>query len=120
MLNSEGHEDVCYCVCDPEKMDMPIVFASDGFAKFTGFSHNEIEGRNCRFLQGPDTAPADVARIRKAIKDEVELSVNLLNYRKNGTKVGYLDYFLYPTVNVSTAKGPIFSFVSVLFITTLN
>mmetsp|Transcript_29360 Transcript_29360/g.41078 ORF Transcript_29360/g.41078 Transcript_29360/m.41078 type:complete len:183 (-) Transcript_29360:403-951(-) len=85
MLNSQGHEDICYCVCDPDQADMPIVFASDGFCDFTGYNHTEIEGRNCRFLQGQDTSPDDVQRIRNAIKDEVEASVNLLNYRKDGT-----------------------------------
>mmetsp|Transcript_26507 Transcript_26507/g.37225 ORF Transcript_26507/g.37225 Transcript_26507/m.37225 type:complete len:183 (-) Transcript_26507:131-679(-) len=85
MLNSQGHEHVCYCVCDPDKADMPIVFASDGFCDFTGYDHTEIEGRNCRFLQGQDTSPDDVQRIRDAIKQEVESSVNLLNYRKDGS-----------------------------------
>ena len=51
MLNSPGHEDVCYCICDPDKDDCPIIFSSDGFCSFTGYSHEEIEGRNCRFLQ---------------------------------------------------------------------
>ena len=30
MLNSNGHEDICYCICDPDKKDLPIIFASDG------------------------------------------------------------------------------------------
>lgn len=51
MLNSPGHEDVFYCICDPDKDDCPIIFSSDGFCSFTGYSHEEIEGRNCRFLQ---------------------------------------------------------------------
>lgn len=86
MLNSQGHESVCFCICDPDLEDCPIIFSSDGFCEFTGYSHQEIEGRNCRFLQGPETAKEDVDRIRKAIKDETEANVNLLNYRKDGTK----------------------------------
>lgn len=85
MLNSKGHEAVCYCVCDPDLEDMPIIFSSDGFCDFTGYSHDEIEGKNCRFLQGADTSKDDVDRIRKAIKEETETSVNLLNYRKDGS-----------------------------------
>ncbi len=42
-------------------------------------------GRNCRFLQGPDTDPADVQRIREALAGEQHRSVTLLNYRKDGT-----------------------------------
>lgn len=85
MLNSRGHEDVCYCVCDPDLTDLPIIFASDGFCKFTGYQYDEIEGRNCRFLQGPETKREEVDCIREAIQNEVERSVNLLNYRKDGT-----------------------------------
>ena len=85
MLSSEGHEDVCFCVCDPDLDDNPIIFASDGFCRFTGYSHEEIEGRNCRFLQGPETSQEDVSKIREAIKKEKEANVNLLNYRKDGT-----------------------------------
>lgn len=95
MLNSVGHEDVSFCVCDPAQKDCPIVFASDGFCRFTGYSSSEIEGRNCRFLQGTDTAPADVDKIRSAIRDQREASVNLLNYRKDGTPFNN-QFFLSP------------------------
>lgn len=85
MLNSKGHETVSFCVCDPHLTDMPIIFASEGFCKFTGYAYDEIEGRNCRFLQGPETKRDEVDRIREAIQSEEERSVNLLNYRKDGT-----------------------------------
>jgi PAS domain S-box-containing protein len=85
MLNSKGHEEVCYCLCDPDQADMPIIFASDGFCGFTGYSFGETEGRNCRFLQGESTSPKDVDRIRTAIDKEDAASVNLLNYRKDGS-----------------------------------
>ena len=86
MLNSQGHENVCFCICDPDLSDCPIIFASDGFCKFTGYKHDEIEGRNCRFLQGPETSRDDVDLIRKAIQEDEEVNVNLLNYRKDGTQ----------------------------------
>jgi PAS domain S-box-containing protein len=86
MLNSAGHEQVSFCICDPAIKDCPIIFASDGFCNFTGYASDEIEGRNCRFLQGPATTKEDVERIRTAIRDETETSVNLLNYRKDGSQ----------------------------------
>jgi PAS domain-containing protein len=49
--------------------DNPIIYASEGFSKFTGYSKEEIEGRNCRFLQGKDSNPDDVSRIREAIQE---------------------------------------------------
>jgi len=101
MLNSAGHEDVCYCVCDPAVTDSPIIFASSGFCDFTGYTSPEIEGRNCRFLQGKETAAEDIARIRKALEGYAQgassepISVNLLNYRKDGTSFCN-EFFLAP------------------------
>uniref|UniRef100_A0A7S2U740 PAS domain-containing protein n=1 Tax=Attheya septentrionalis TaxID=420275 RepID=A0A7S2U740_9STRA len=95
MLSSAGHENVCFCVTDPSQVDNPIVFASDGFCKFTGYLPTEIEGRNCRFLQGPDTCASDVSQIRDAIEKETDTSVNLLNYRKDGTPF-VNEFFLSP------------------------
>jgi PAS domain S-box-containing protein len=98
MLNSKGHENVSYCVCDPDLPDLPIIFASDGFCSFTGYNHDEIEGRNCRFLQGKDTKKEDVDRIRKAIQEEEATSVNLLNYCKDGKPFAN-EFFLSPLHN---------------------
>lgn len=95
MLNSPGHEQVSFCICDPNQTDCPIIFASDGFCLETGYAPDEIQGRNCRFLQGQDTNPDDVNRIRKAIKEEKNVSVNLLNYRKDGSSFCN-EFFLAP------------------------
>ncbi len=72
-------------VTDPRQFDNPIVFANDAFLRLTGYSRLEVTGRNCRFLQGPDTDPAAVERIRAAIRQEVDVRVDLLNYRKDGS-----------------------------------
>ncbi|MEM6499162.1 MAG: PAS domain-containing protein, partial [Pseudomonadota bacterium] len=73
------------CLCDPNDPDLPIVFANRAFRRLTGYTEDEIIGRNCRFLQGPKTDPEPVARMRKAIANEDVVVVELLNYRKNGT-----------------------------------
>ncbi len=72
-------------VSDPNLPDNPIVFANAAFCELTGYPPAELVGRNCRILQGPDTDPAAVARIRDAIHRRVNLTVELLNYRKDGT-----------------------------------
>ena len=85
MLNSEGYESVSYCISDPDLTDLPIIFASDAFLASTGYGRDEVVGRNCRFLQGADTSREDLNRIREAIKKLDELSVVLLNYKKDGS-----------------------------------
>ncbi|GJE16593.1 HWE histidine kinase domain-containing protein [Methylobacterium marchantiae] len=71
-------------IADPNLPDMPIVFVNAAFERATGFSRDEVIGRNCRFLQGPRTDPADVARIREALDKGVPIELELLNHRKNG------------------------------------
>jgi len=73
------------CLSDPNQPDQPIVFANRAFRRLTGYEEDEILGRNCRFLQGPKTNKADVAKVRQAIDREDVVVVELLNYRKDGT-----------------------------------
>ena len=72
-------------ITDPRRLDNPIVFANDAFLRLTGYSRLEVTGRNCRFLQGPETDLATVARIREAIAAERDIHAELLNYRKDGS-----------------------------------
>lgn len=51
-----------YCVADARAPQLPIVFISSGFIKLTGFTREECLGRNCKFLQGPDTDREEVTR----------------------------------------------------------
>ncbi|WP_394729635.1 PAS domain-containing protein [Altererythrobacter sp. GH1-8] len=73
------------CLVDPKQKDLPIVFANRAFRMLTGYGEEEIIGRNCRFLQGPDTDPEPVARIREAIAQEDVVVVELRNYRMDGS-----------------------------------
>lgn len=72
-------------ITDPSQPDNPIVFCNEAFQTLTGYSQEEVLGRNCRFMQGPDTDPAAVAKIRAAIVNGESISVELLNYRKEGS-----------------------------------
>lgn len=74
-----------FVVSDATRPDCPIIYASEGFFTMTGYSVKEVIGRNCRFLQGPDTDPDEVARIREAVKAGRSFCGRLLNYRKDGT-----------------------------------
>lgn len=72
-------------ITDPALEDNPIIYASPGFGLLTGYSTAEIMGRNCRFMQGPETDPVSIERIRTAIRERRSCVVEILNYRKDGT-----------------------------------
>lgn len=70
---------------DPRKPDCPIVNANDAFCKMTGYELSEVLGRNCRFLQGPETDQESVGLIGEAIRQQKPIGLDLLNYKKDGT-----------------------------------
>lgn len=72
-------------VTDPNRDDNPIIFANHAFLDMTGYDLDEIIGRNCRFLQGPETDRALIAQVREAVQQCRELSVEVINYRKDGS-----------------------------------
>lgn len=47
-------------IADMRLPDNPLIFANQAFYVMTGYSYEETLGKNCRFLQGPDTDPAQV------------------------------------------------------------
>jgi len=72
-------------ITDPNQPDNPIIFASPGFERLTGYQSAEVVGRNCRFLQGKETDPAAVVRLREAVRAGAACTVELRNYRKDGS-----------------------------------
>ncbi|TYT62688.1 hybrid sensor histidine kinase/response regulator [Natrialba swarupiae] len=72
-------------ITDPSLEDNPIVYANAAFERLTGYPHEEVLGRNCRFLQGEGTNPEPVDAMREAVDAEEPVTVELTNYRKDGT-----------------------------------
>jgi PAS domain S-box-containing protein len=100
-------------ISDPRQPDNPIIECNDAFMRLTGYSRDEIVGRNCRFLSGPGTEPALTKEITTAVQVRRPVLVEILNYRKNGTPFrnallvapifddkGELEYFLGSQVEV--------------------
>uniref|UniRef100_UPI004072FDCA Haloalkane dehalogenase,non-specific serine/threonine protein kinase n=1 Tax=Rhodococcus rhodochrous TaxID=1829 RepID=UPI004072FDCA len=98
-----------FIITDPRLPDNPIIFASDSFLQLTEYSREEILGRNCRFLQGPETDRATVRKIRDAIDNQTEVTVQLINYTKSGKKFWNL-FHLQP---MRDQKGDVQYFIGV-------
>ncbi|KZX48124.1 PAS domain S-box protein [Haloarcula sp. K1] len=73
-------------ITDPGQTDNPLIYANDHYRDLTGYSLPELLGKNCRMLQGENTDPESVATMRDAIDAEERVTVELRNYRKNGTE----------------------------------
>jgi PAS domain S-box-containing protein len=76
----------CIVVSDMTQHGAPMIFVNAAFCKVTGYTKEESVGRNCRFLQGPDTEPEAVATIRSTLSKGQDCHVKITNYRKNGEK----------------------------------
>ncbi|CAN6373824.1 unnamed protein product [Urochloa humidicola] len=98
-----------FVITDPRLPDNPIIFASDSFLQLTEYSREEILGRNCRFLQGPETDRVTVKKIRDAIDNQTEITVQLINYTKSGKKFWNL-FHLQP---MRDQKGDVQYFIGV-------
>lgn len=85
LMSSIKASQQSFVITDPSLQDNPIVYASDGFLALTGYSRDQVLGRNCRFLQGEETSQAKVAQIRKAILAGDDVSVTFINYMADGT-----------------------------------
>lgn len=65
--------------------DARVLRVNAAFTRMTGYSAEETLGRNMRFLQGPETDPATVARLHEAVGAGRPVREELLNYRRDGT-----------------------------------
>jgi len=73
-------------ITGPADDDTPILYANDAFLKLTGYELSQVLGRNCRFLQGPESDLETIATMRQCIEREEACTVELLNYRADGTQ----------------------------------
>lgn len=72
-------------IADATREDEPLIYVNQGFVELTGHPREEIIGQNCRFLQGEATREEPVRQLREAIDAEEPVTVELRNYRKDGS-----------------------------------
>ncbi|WP_417422136.1 EAL domain-containing protein [Halomonas sp.] len=96
-------------IADAEQPDFPIIYANQAFTVMTGYSQEEIIGKNCRFLQGAGSEPEVIQHIRSCIEEHREVNVTICNYRKDGTPF-WNDLYIAP---VRDQDGRVTHFVGV-------
>ncbi|KFK33451.1 hypothetical protein AALP_AA5G015700 [Arabis alpina] len=99
-----------FTITDPFLSNHPIVFASLGFLKMTGYTLEEVIGRNGRAFQGPKTNRRSVLEIREAIRQERSIQLSLLNYSKSGSAFWIL-FHMVPVFGKD--DGKVINFVAV-------
>lgn len=87
-------------ISDPSQPDNPIIFCNPAFLQVTGYTAEEVMGKNCRFLQGTDRDQAGLQVIREAIVNKRGCHVRIRNYRKSG-EMFWNDFRLSPIFDAS-------------------
>lgn len=85
VLDAIRHSPIATVVSDPKQADNPLIAVNAAFCKLTGYEENEILGRNCRFLRGPDTENGQSEKLRRAVGQKTSALAELINYRKDGS-----------------------------------
>ena len=97
-------------ITDLRLPDQPLVYVNEAFEQLAGLTRDQVLGRNCRFLQGPDTDLAAVARIRSAVDRGQEVRETLLNFRGPDRTPWWNEIHLAPVLD---ADGTVVQYIGV-------
>ena len=122
LVDVVGYSPIATVLSNPRRADNPLEVANRAFCDLTGYSENEIIGRNCRFLSGAGTEPWLTERIRQGVRTRRSVLVDILNYKKDGTAFrnavlvcpifdagGELSWFLGSQVELGMESTAVFS-----------
>jgi PAS domain S-box-containing protein len=73
-------------ITDPTEPDNPMIYVNDAIEEITGYPKSELIGENPRIFQGENTDPDRIDEFRTAIENEAAVTIELRNYRKDGTE----------------------------------
>lgn len=99
-----------FVVSDARQYDCPVIYCSPAFERLTGYTNNEIVGKNCRFLQSPDgqvtcgsrrqhTDNQAVYHLKAQLNQGKEHQASIINYRKGGQVKWHFGRDLYMSVD---------------------
>jgi len=95
-------------IVDVRLPDQPLVYVNPAFERLAGLPKSELLGRNCRFLQTPDTDPTAVAAVRRAVDAGEECRVTMLNQRGPAGTTWWNELHLAP---VRDASGEVVQYI---------
>ena len=75
---------ICVAISDMRIAGNPLIYVNQAFCQVTGYTKAEVHGRNCRFLQGPETEISSVATIIECLRRGADCTVKLTNYKRSG------------------------------------
>lgn len=97
-----AHDAVLITEAEPLEEPGPrILYVNDAFTKMTGYTLEEIKGKNPRMLQGPDSDRKELKKLGKALRENKPHEVTTVNYKKSGEKF----WVNFTTIPVMDAKG---------------
>jgi PAS domain S-box-containing protein len=96
-------------ITDMRDPAQPLIFANAAFERITGYTCQEVVGKNCRFLQGPERQQPALTQLRAALLQGTDCTITLQNYRKDGTPF-WNELVLSP---VRDAEGTLTHFIGV-------
>jgi len=121
LIEAVGISPIAMVVSNPRRPDNPLEIVNQAFCSLTGYSEDEIVGRNCRFLAGEQTDETATQQIRLAIRETRPLLVDITNYRRdrtafrNGVMItplfdseGKLAWFLGSQIDLGAAHDTVF------------
>jgi PAS domain S-box-containing protein len=75
-----------------------ILYVNEAFTQITGYSPEEVLGKTPRILQGAKTDRAALTRIRAALVSWEAVTVEVINYRKDGSEF-WNEFSIVPVAN---------------------
>ncbi|WP_086481976.1 sensor domain-containing diguanylate cyclase [Oceanospirillum sanctuarii] len=96
-----ANSDDVVVITEADPIDEPgprIVYVNNAFTRLSGYTREEVMGKNPRILQGPETSDDTRKRIRQGLENKDWIHERIQNFSKDGTPY-WLDLKIFPLKN---------------------
>jgi PAS domain S-box-containing protein len=76
----------------------PILYVNSAFTELTGYSYDEVVGKEPGLLQGPKTDQSLLHKLRETLESDQIFHGKTVNYRKDGTEF-MMEWKIFPIKN---------------------